>query len=375
VVDETPVNYRAVFGKAGTAALAFLAVGLAALLLFRMRGLLVQIGLAAFVAMSLDPAVRWLVSRGVKRSYAVAIIAGVTALLIAGFLYATVPTLVSEATKLTKDFPGYLDHLRTRSPSLARLEDRFNLRPKIDDLARNLPGKIRHDALSFGTRFFGALVNVLLVVVLSLYFMADLPRLRRGVMRLFPNRSRPHASHVANVVIDKVGSYMIGNIVISLIAGVAAFCAMEALRVPFALPLAMVVALTDLVPLIGATAGAVICVVVALGTTNLWPNTIALAAFFLIYQQLENYLIAPRVLRNAVDLQAVAVLLVALAGASMLGLVGTLMAVPLAAAVKVVVAPMLRARDEAAEESDSRPPNDPPGEEDSSAQAAAHSSA
>jgi predicted PurR-regulated permease PerM len=347
---DPPVNYRAVFSRALVTSLAVLLVAFVVISIYVVRGLLVQVVVAAFIAMSLDPAVRWMISKGVKRSQAVAIIFMLVVLAVAGFLYATIPTLVSEASRLGKDFPGFLDHLRTRSPSLAHLEDRFHLKPRIDRFAQELPGRLGHGALAFGTRFFGALISFLLVLVLSLYFMADLPRLRRGIVRLFVKRHRPHASHVVNVVIDKVGSYMIGNIVISLIAGTAAFAAMEALRVPFALPLAVVVAITDLIPLVGATAGAVICVVVALGTTNLWPNTALLAVFFLLYQQLENYLIAPRVLRNAVDLQPVAVLLVALIGASVLGVVGALMAVPVAAAVKVVAVPMLRARDEAAEQ-------------------------
>jgi predicted PurR-regulated permease PerM len=98
--------------------------------------------------------------------------------------------------------------------------------------------------------------------------------------------------------------------------------------------------------MIGATLGAAICVIVAFATTDLWPNTILLAVFFLLYQQLENYLVAPRVLRNSVEIPAVAVLLAALVGGSVLGLIGALIAIPIAAAVKVIATPMLRARDQ-----------------------------
>jgi predicted PurR-regulated permease PerM len=139
---------------------------------------------------------------------------------------------------------------------------------------------------------------------------------------------------------------MIGNLIISAIAGVATFIALMALRVPFALPLAFFVALTDLIPMIGATLGAAVCVIVAFATSNLWPQTILVAAFFVLYQQLENYLISPRVMRNAVQMPAVAVLLAALIGGSVLGLIGALMAIPVAAAIRVIAAPMIRARDE-----------------------------
>jgi predicted PurR-regulated permease PerM len=184
-------------------------------------------------------------------------------------------------------------------------------------------------------------------MILTIYFMADLPRLRRTIVRVFPVRHRPAVSHSVNVVIDKVGAYMIGNLVISAIAGVTTFVALTALRVPGALPLAFFVAVTDLIPLVGATLGAVVCTVVSLATTELWPNTVLVAAFFVVYQQVENYWIVPRVLRSSVDMPSVAVLLAALLGGAVLGLVGALMAIPVAAAVKVLMTPVLHARDAA----------------------------
>ncbi|HEX6873185.1 MAG TPA: AI-2E family transporter, partial [Micromonosporaceae bacterium] len=187
----------------------------------------------------------------------------------------------------------------------------------------------------------------LTVTVLTIYFMADLPRLRTGVVRLFPAPNRPHVRRMVDVTVDKVGSYMIGNIVISVIAGTAAFLALSALRAPFALPLALVVAITDLIPMIGATLGAVICVGVTALADNLWPDATILAIFFLVYQQVENYWIAPRVLRNAVDLPAVAVLLAGLVGGTILGLVGALMAIPIAAVIKVLASPKIRQMDAA----------------------------
>jgi predicted PurR-regulated permease PerM len=127
---------------------------------------------------------------------------------------------------------------------------------------------------------------------------------------------------------------------------VTAFIAFALLDVPFALPLALLVAITDLIPLIGATIGAVVSVIVAVATVDIWPSAVILALFFIAYQQLENYLIAPRVMRNSVDIPSIAVLVAALVGASVLGLVGALMAIPVAAVVKVLGAEQLQARDE-----------------------------
>jgi predicted PurR-regulated permease PerM len=139
------------------------------------------------------------------------------------------------------------------------------------------------------------------------------------------------------VVVDKVGGYMIGNIIISLLAGLTSFGCLELVGVPFALPLAVTVALTDLIPMVGATLGAAVCVLVSLLTAGVWPASVVVLAFFIAYQQIENYLIVPRVMRSSVDLPSMAVLLVALVGGTLLGLVGAVMAIPVAAAVKVLI--------------------------------------
>ncbi len=116
---------------------------------------------------------------------------------------------------------------------------------------------------------------------------------------------------------------------------------------PFAVPLAFVVAVFDLIPMIGAILGAAVCVLVALLATSLWPTAILVAVFFLIYQQLENYLVAPRVMRSAVKLSPAAVLLAGLIGGTALGLIGALMAIPVAAGITVLLSERLQARDAA----------------------------
>ncbi len=339
------ITTRTVYRWGVAAGLGLLTVYLTVRAFVLVQDVMVQILIAAFIAVSLDPPVRWMVRRGLRRSHAVTIIFLATLLVIAGFLLLLIPPMIGQATKLTSDFPGYITQLRQHSPTLTALEDHFHLQNKINDLARTLPGQLGHQALTFGRRFFGALVSMLLVIVLTIYIMADLPRLRTLLVRLFPLRHRPRVSQAINVVIDKVGSYMIGNIIISLIAGATAFVAFMLLHVSFALPLAIMIAIADLIPLVGATIGAVISVVVAVATTDL-VSAIVLAGFFVLYQQAENYYIAPRVLRGSVDMPSLAVLLAALLGASAMGVIGALMAIPIAAAIKVLVTPVMRARDE-----------------------------
>jgi predicted PurR-regulated permease PerM len=327
--------------------LGVLAVALGALAVYTVRGIVVLAVVALFTAVSLDPAVRWLVRHGWQRSWAVTLIFLGTLVLVAGLIAATVPALVRQATSLAADLPGYIDAYIEQSRPVREFLERVGLSGQPQTIVKDLPGQIGANVLGFVSSVFGALFSALTVMVLTIYFMADLPRLRTGVVRLFPAGTRRHVRRTVDLTIDKVGSYMIGNLLISLVAGVTTFVALNVLGAPFALPLAFVVAITDLVPMIGATLGAVVCVGVTALVDDLWPTTVLVIAFFVAYQQLENYVIAPRILRNAVDLPALAVLLAGLVGGTVLGLVGALMAIPVAAVIRVLALPKLSEMDAA----------------------------
>lgn len=336
-----PVTAGQVFRWGVAAALGVLCVALGAYALYTVRGILVLVLIAVFIAVSLDPAVRWLVRRGLGRGVAVTIIFFVVFGLLAVFLFAAIPPLIREGGKLIADLPGYVERI-TNDSSYQRLAERLHFTGNLSDTVGKLPGRLVGNAWGYTQRFLGALGQILTVLVLTIYFMADLPRLRRGLVRLFPRAGRPRVAQVVNVMVDKVGAYMIGNLIISVIAGVSSFVVLAALGVPYALALAVAVAITDLIPLVGATLGAVLCTAVAFFTTDLWPQTVLVLLFFIAYQQVENYLIVPRIMRNTVDISSLAVLLAALIGATVLGLIGALMAIPLAAAIKVVLTPVIK---------------------------------
>jgi predicted PurR-regulated permease PerM len=332
---------------------ALFSLGAAATLLglyavYSVRAILVRVLIALFIAVSLDPAVRVLARRGVRRGVAVTLIFLLALGAVAGFLLSVIPPLVEQFQALVDDLPRLVNSLQDRSSRFRELNDRFNVTDQLQGLVGTLPSRLGSGVLGITGRVFGAVFNTLTVLVFTIYFMADMPRIRSGVVRLFPVDPRPRARQVLDLVVEKVGGYMIGNIVISIIAGVASFVAFTVLGVPFAVPLAFLIAITDLIPMIGASLGAVIGVTVALFTTDLWPTTVLVAAFFVAYQQLENYLIAPRVLRTTVELGAAAVLLAGLIGGTVLGLVGALMAIPVAAAFNVLLNERLLARETAA---------------------------
>jgi predicted PurR-regulated permease PerM len=309
----------------------------AAQAVYSVRDVLVRVLVALFLAVSLDPAVRWLVGRNIRRGLAVTVIFFVFVAIITGFLISVIPPLVNQFDNLVQDAPGYVASLQEQSQRFRDLNERFDIAARLEGLTRTLPGVITGGVLGFTRAVFGALANTLTVVVFMIYFMLDMPRLRRNASRLVPMSRRARFQAVLDLVVDKVGAYMIGQLLTAFVAGVFAFVAMTVIGVEFPIPLAILVSFTALIPLIGATLGAIVAVLVTALTTGLWPEAVLLMAFFLVYQQVENYLIAPRIQRSAVDLSAAAVLLAGLIGATALGLLGALMAIPVAAAVKVVV--------------------------------------
>ncbi|HEX3213769.1 MAG TPA: AI-2E family transporter, partial [Actinomycetota bacterium] len=284
-------RYGALFSLGAAATI----IGLYAL--YTVRAVLIRILIALFIAVSLDPAVRQLARRGMRRGVAVTLIFLLFFALAAAFFISVTPPLVTQFGNLVDDLPGYLTSLQGRSSQFRELNDRYNISDQLQGLVGTLPSRLGSGLLGVTGRVFGAVFNGLTVLVFTVYFMADMPRIRSGIVRLFPVPRRPRARQVVDLVVDKVGGYMIGNIIVSLIAGVVSFIAFTILGVPFAVPLAFIVALCDLIPLIGATLGAIIGVTVALFSTDLW-TTVLVAAFFIAYQQLENYLIAPRVLKT-----------------------------------------------------------------------------
>jgi predicted PurR-regulated permease PerM len=341
------VHPMALFRKGAYASLGVLAITAAVVAVYTARGVLILALIALFLAVSLDPAVRALSRCHIRRGIAIVVVVLVVLGMAAAFLQSVIPAMVGQFRAMVTDFPHYLASVQHRSGSLHQLSDRYHLTTQINKLVASVPGRLGSGAFGISKRVFSAVASTLTVAVLTVYFLADMPRLRSNAALLFPRAHRARFSRIADVMVDKVGSYMMGNILISLVAGLAAFGALAALGVPFAVPLAFVVAVTDLIPMIGATLGAVICVAVALLATRLWPTTVLVAVFFVAYQQLENYVLAPRIMRRPVQLSPAAVLLAGLIGGAALGLVGALMAIPITAGAKVLLSERMQARDAA----------------------------
>ncbi len=335
-----PLNRRSPFliGMAGAAGVAVIYALVQ--IIAGLQDVLVLIGLALFLAIGLEPAVAWLTRHRFPRWLAVTTVFVVGLLAIGGFLTAAIPVLVEQATQFVTKAPGYLHDAQNHNTALGRLNERFHLQQQLESLVSG-PG-IGSGLLGAGQAVFSALTNVLLLVVLTVYFLVDLPRIRAGGYRLIPHSRRPRAILIGDEIFTKVGGYVLGNLAISVIAGVLTLVWLLIFGVPYAALLAIAVAILDLIPVVGSVVGGVLVSLVAL-TVSL-PVCLGTIGFFIGYRLVEDYVLVPRIIGGAVKVPALITVVAVILGGALLGVVGALVAIPVAAALLLLVREVLYPR-------------------------------
>ncbi|MCW2773933.1 MAG: hypothetical protein JWN91_2259 [Nocardioides sp.] len=294
---------------------------------------LMLIVVSLFLAAGLDPAVRFFERHGMRRSYAVLSVIVIVLAALALFLVAIVPVIADQVRSLTENVPTWLDQLQ-RNRQVQRLDDEYDIIAKIRDYvtAGDFAGALFGGALGVGLAVLGALFNGFIVVVLTLYFLASLENTKSALYRLAPASRRDRVSRLGNRVVRSVGGYVSGAFIVAMCAGISSLIFLFVVGLgQYAVALAFVVTLLDVIPMIGATLGAVI--VTAIGFAEDWKIGLACVIFYVIYQQVENYVIYPRVMSKSVDVPGAATVIAALVGAALFGVVGALLAIPTAASI------------------------------------------
>jgi predicted PurR-regulated permease PerM len=304
--------------------------------LIEARSVIILIVVSLFLAVGLSPAVEWLVRRSMRRGLAIGIVfLGVIGLFVA-FGFALLPPVVQQTDAFVQDLPRLLGDLR-QNPTVRRLDESYGLIERAQsyvtsgDLGERLFGGI----LGVGRVVLNAVFSAVSVLILTLYFLAALPSMKRQAYRLVPASRRARVQPLADEALDRIGGFVSGALVIATIAAVTSYLFLTVLGLPFALALAVFVGLLDLVPLIGATIAAV--VVSLVGFTESPLVGIACVVFYVVYQQVENYVVYPRVMRATVAVPAPVTVVAVLLGGALLGVVGALLAIPTAAAILLVV--------------------------------------
>ncbi|NIH83158.1 AI-2E family transporter [Amycolatopsis granulosa] len=330
-----PVNRRSPFfvGMAAAAGAAVTAGGVWFLLIA--SSTLLLIGVALFVAIGLEPVAAWLVRRGLPRPLAVAIIVLGGLGLAAGFFAALIPPLVDQAGRFIHQAPQYLARLSDRSSWLGQVSDRFQLQQRLQSTFRNPDPSLINGLLGSGRAVLGTLTDTLIVFVLTIYFLADFPRLRATLYRFVPHTRRPRAILLGDEIFTKVGAYVLGNVVISVVAGVLGFIWFTIFGIPYPVLLALLLAVLDLIPVIGSIIAGVVISLAALSVS--WPVCWATVGFFVAYRFAEDYLLTPKIIGRFVRVPALVTVVAVVLGGVLLGIVGALVAIPVAAAVLLLV--------------------------------------
>jgi predicted PurR-regulated permease PerM len=331
-----PINRRSpftigLFGAAGVAVTYVLAQ-----LLVDASSVLLLIGLALFLAIGLDPAVQWLVRMRLPRWAAVLVVALVTVGAVGGFLAAAIPPLVAQASQFARELPGYAHQLRDHSTTLGRLDARFHLQTRLDKAVSSLnAGDVFGGLLGAGKVVLSATASTFTVLVLTIYLLGDLPRIRRLIYRLVPASRRPRAILLGDEMFSRVGGFVLGNVFTSLIAGVGTFLWLIIFGVPYPVLLGIAVAILDLIPVVGSTVGGIVVSLVALTVSV--PVAVATLVFYVVYRLAEDYLIVPKIIGRTVQVPATATILAVLIGGAVLGFIGALIAIPVAAAIGILL--------------------------------------
>ena len=290
--------------------------------------------MSMFLAIGLNPVVEFFMRRGIRRGLSVLLVLVAVIGVLTLFVFAVAPVISDQIAQITRNAPGWLDDLQANK-QVQKLDDQFDVIAKAQEYIQNgdFGQKVFGGALGVGpARAVRALTNSLIVIVLMIYFLASLPSIKHAGT---PSRRRPSGPRVSDLgdrIIRATGAYVAGAFLVALCAGLSTlvFSFIVGLG-DYAFALAFVVGLFSLIPVVGAVVSGVIMTLLALTISP----TVALVAlvYYLAYQQFESYVIYPRIMKKSVDLPGSVTVVAALVGGSLMGVVGALLAVPVAAAL------------------------------------------
>lgn len=321
-----------------------LGVGLGWLILTSLISLstvLTYIGAAIFIALGLEPLVRLLERRKLPRWASLLIVIVVIFGAAAGLVWALVPVISTQGASLVASVTSFVEH-GTYVSWYTWLKDQFppgtvdnaiaQMWASIQKNAGTITGGVLQVSVKVVSGFFGFFV----IVILTIYFTASMDSMKRGLYSLVPASRRAGFADIAEQITDSVGKYVIGQFSLALCNGVLSAIFLSIIKAPFPILLAAIAFVASLIPLVGTISGSTIIVLLSLLLAS--PLTAIVAAiYYLVYMQLEAYILSPRIMNRAVKVPGALVVIAALAGGSLLGVLGALIAIPFAASALLVV--------------------------------------
>ncbi len=296
--------------------------------------------ISIFLAAGLNPAVLFFQNRGLKRGMAVGAVMASVLLFVGIFIAVAVPPLLDQVNSLLNNAPqlvrdlnnnAFVNDLNNKYGVIDSLQTKVNLVIKDGQFAITAFGGV----IGVGKAVVSGLVSTLTILVLTLYFLSSLPQVIDIGLKFVPASRRNRVSKLVNAIVGRIGSFIGGQAIIAAIAAIFILIMGLIIGMPYTGPLAMFVLICGFIPLVGHFIGMSVVTVVSL-TDSLSTAAIALASY-VIYVQIENYVITPRIMRRSLSIPGLVTIIAALLGTSLLGLVGGLLAVPIAAAVLLIL--------------------------------------
>ena len=296
--------------------------------------------ISLFLAAGLNPAVLFFQNRGLKRGASVGAVMGLVLLFVAAFIAIAAPPLIDQGNQLVNNAPQLVRDLNNN----AFINDLNNRYGVIDSLQTRVDSVIKDGqfaitafggVIGVGKAVVSGLVSTFTILVLTLYFLAALPQVVQISLRFVPATRRDRVSKLSNAIISRVGSFVGGQGIIAILAALFILIMGLIIGMPYTAPLAMVVLVCGFIPLVGHFIGMSIVSLVSITKS---PTTALIAlGSYIIYVQIENYVITPKIMRKSLAIPGLVTLIAALLGTSLLGLIGGLLAVPIAAAVLLII--------------------------------------
>ncbi|GAA1918799.1 AI-2E family transporter [Microbacterium aoyamense] len=312
---------------------------------------LIAIAFALFAALGLNPVVRNLQRLGVTRGWAITIVYAGLAIVLAGVLVVVLPTAVSQIAQFVRSVPHLVaDFQKTSAYTWLVATFGVDVNTLVSDVQSYLTRAdtittIGKGALQIGGTVAASVSGTIVALVLSLYFLAALPAMKAALARLFPARVRAKVVELTDDIADSVGGYVVGMVVLAFCNAVVALVLHLALQLKYPMLMAVVAFLLTLIPLVGSVLYWIVASSLALFSG--WVPALLFAAIYLVYMQLEAYVLTPKVMNRAISVPGALVVIGALIGGTILGLLGALVAVPVTASLLIIAKQVLLPRQDA----------------------------
>ena len=317
----------------------------ALLLVYFIRDAILIIFVSFILASAFTPWLDWMQKHKIPRALGVLIIYLCLFSIIFGAAYLIIPPIVTEINELTKSFPAYYEKLSSNWQSFQTFSESHQWSKNVQSSLEGIQSSLGLAAGNIFTTifsFFGGIFSFFIILVLTFYMAIDDQGIKKAIRSILPINYQPYSMHLLNRVQEKIGMWLRGQILLSLIIFAVSWIALSILGIKYALVLAVFAGVTEIIPVLGPFIGAVPAVFVAFTQSPLLG--IITIVLYLVIQQAENYFLVPKVMQRAVGLNPIVIIIAMMIGAKLAGILGVLLAIPVATAIGVIIGDIFKAK-------------------------------